>query len=202
MPRVAEETRRRRRTELMDAAWRCLARKGYRDLTVDDVCVEAGVSKGSFYGYFESKKHMLTSLLEEDDASLDASMEELGRARLTSVERLRSFTRAVLDRAENAARVQLRADLWTELLTDDAVRARLAESVRVRRARLRGWIEDGVAAGELVEVPANALASILPALADGLVLHRQLDPDGFKWANVRAALDVLLSGLHAPDAQP
>jgi AcrR family transcriptional regulator len=197
MPRVAEETRRRRRQELMDAAWRCLARKGYRDLTVDDVCAEAAVSKGSFYGYFESKKHMLTSLLEDDDASLDVSIEELSRGRLASVERLRRFTRAVLDRAENAALVQLRADLWTELLTDGAVRARLADSVRARRARLRGWIEDGVASGELVEVPANALASILLALADGLMLHRQLDPEGFKWANVRAALDILLPGLSA-----
>jgi AcrR family transcriptional regulator len=198
VPRVADETRRRRRQHLMDAAWRCLSRKGYRDLTVDDVCVEAVVSKGSFYGYFGSKKDMLTSLLEEDDDRLDAFVEELTRAELGSVERLRSFARAILDRAEDSALVQLRADLWTELLTDDAVRARLAESVQRRRVRLRGWIEDGVADGQLVDVPANAMASILLAMADGLMLHRQLDPDGFKWTNVRAALDLLLSGLEPP----
>src|SRR5215471_11270046 len=195
MPRVADETRRRRRKQLIDAAWRCLARKSYRDLTVDDVCVEAGASKGGFYGYFESKKHMLTTLLEEDDSSLDGFMEELGRARLTAVERLQRFTRAVLDRAESAALVQMRADLWTELLTDEAVRLQLAESVQRRRVRLRGWIDEGVANGELVDVPANAYASILLALADGLMLHRQLNPEGFKWANIRAALNVLLSGV-------
>jgi AcrR family transcriptional regulator len=197
MPRVADETRRRRRQQLLEAAWRCLARKGYRDLTVDDVCVEAAVSKGSFYGYFDSKKDMLTSLLDDDDDRLDALIEELSRARFSSIERLRRFARAVLDRAENSALVQLRADLWTELLTDDAVKARLAASVQQRRVRLRSWIEDGVADGELVEVPANAMASIVLALTDGLMLHRQLDPAGFKWANVRAALDLLLSGLEA-----
>lgn len=200
MPRVADETRRLRRQQLIDAAWRCLARKGYRDLTVDDVCTEANASKGSFYGYFESKKHLLTSLLQEDDASLDGFTEELSRARLTGVERLRRFTRVVLDRAENAALVQVRADLWTELLTDGAVRTQLADSVQRRRALLRGWIEKGVAEGELVEVPANALASILLALADGLMLHRQLDPEGFRWANIRAALNVLLSGIEPPAA--
>jgi AcrR family transcriptional regulator len=198
MPRVADETRRRRRKQLIDAAWRCLARKGYRDLTVDDVCVEAGASKGGFYGYFESKKHMLTTLLEEDDSSLDGFMEDLGGARLTAVERLQRFTRAVLDRAERAALVQMRADLWTELLTDEAVRLQLAESVQRRRVRLRGWIDEGVANGELVDVPANAFASILLALADGLMLHRQLNPEGFKWANIRAALNVLLSGIEPP----
>jgi AcrR family transcriptional regulator len=198
MPRLASETRRHRRQQLVDAAWRCLVRKGYRDLTVDDVCVEAAVSKGSFYGYFESKRHMLTVLLDEDDVSLDALVEDLSAARLTSVERLRRFTRAVLDRAEATARVQLRADLWNEVLTDDAVRMRLAESVQRRRVRLRGWIDEGVADGSLVDVPSNALASILLALADGLMLHRQLDPEGFRWANIRAALNVLLSGLQPP----
>jgi AcrR family transcriptional regulator len=200
MPRVAEETRRHRRQRLIDAAWRCLAGKGYRDLTVDDVCLEAGVSKGAFYGYFDSKKHLLISLLEEDDAILDSLMEELGQAELTYTERLRRFTRAILDQAENRALVQMRADLWTELLTDENVKGQLEDSVQRRRRSLRGWIEEAVARGELVEVPANALASILLALTDGLMLHYQLNPEGFKWANVRAALNVILSGLD-PEAR-
>jgi len=200
MPRVADETRQRRRRNLIDAAWRCLARKGYENLTVDDVCAEAEVSKGTFYGYFNSKQHMLLSLLEEDDASLEAFMDELGQTPLGSAERLGRFARAVLDRAEDPALVQLRADLWTELATDDAVETRLVDSVHRRRAILRGWIEEGMSGGELVEVPANALASILLALMDGLMLHRQLDPAGFKWPNVRAALNLLLSGLESPTA--
>jgi hypothetical protein len=64
-----------------------------------------------------------------------------------------------------------------------------------RRALVRGWIEDGVASGELIQIPANALASILLALADGLVLHRVLDPGGFRWVNISRALEVLLAGL-------
>jgi AcrR family transcriptional regulator len=200
MPRIADDTRRRRRRQLMDAAWRCLARKGYRDLTIDDVCAEASASKGSFYGYFESKRHMLTSLLEEDDISLEGFMQELSETQLTSIERLRRFTRAVLERAENAALVQVRADLWTELLTDDAVKTHLADSVQRRRVQLCGWIDEGVAKGDLVDVPANAFASILLALTDGLMLHRQLNPAGFKWPNIRTALNVLLAGLEPSTA--
>ena len=200
MPRGAEETRRHRRKRLIEAAWRCLAGKGYGDLTVDDVCLEAGVSKGNFYGYFESKRHLLIALLDEDDAGLDGLMEELSQTQLSYADRLRRFTRAVLNQAENRALVQLRADLWTELLTDEIVRGQLADSVQRRRLRLRGWIEEGVAGGELVEVKANALASILLALMDGLVLHYQLNPESFKWANVRAALDVILSGLEPSPA--
>lgn len=30
------------------------------------------------------------------------------------------------------------------------------------------------------------------------MLHRQLNPEGFKWANIRAALNVLLASLAPP----
>ena len=38
--------------------------------TVDDICAEAEVSKGAFYGYFSSKQELLIALLEEDAADL------------------------------------------------------------------------------------------------------------------------------------
>jgi hypothetical protein len=50
-------------------------------------------------------------------------------------------------------------------------------------------------AGEIVDLPPNALASILLALNDGLMLHRALDQGGFRWANVSRALDALLAGI-------
>jgi len=43
----------RRRQLLIDAAWRSLATRDFRDLRVDDVCDEAGMSKGAFFDYFD-----------------------------------------------------------------------------------------------------------------------------------------------------
>jgi hypothetical protein len=54
-----------------------------------------------------------------------------------------------------------------------------------------------VRSGELVAIPANALASILLALTDGLMLHGALDPGGFRWRNIRHAIDVMLAGIEA-----
>jgi hypothetical protein len=67
--------------------------------------------------------------------------------------------------------------------------------MQARRVRLRSWIEEGLAAGDLAEIPANAFASILLALADGLLLHGSLDPHAFRWVNISKALDVLLEGI-------
>ena len=197
MPKLRPETRSERRQLLIEAAWRCAAVRGFADLTVDDVCAEAGVSKGAFYGYFESKQELLLALLEDDSAALDAELERITREASSGVQRVRRFAQAMVARGEDSARVQVHADLWADLLTEEVVRERLAESTQRRRELVRGWIEEAVASGELVAIPANALASILLALTDGLMLHRALEPGGFRWANVRRAIDVLLAGLEA-----
>jgi TetR/AcrR family transcriptional repressor of uid operon len=59
MPSLAPRLKEERRRNLLEAAWRCAARKGWAELTVDEVCQEAGVSKGSFYGYFDTKQALL-----------------------------------------------------------------------------------------------------------------------------------------------
>src|ERR1700741_3795394 len=96
MPKLRPETRVERRQEMVDAAWRCAARRGFRDLTVDDVCVEAGVSKGAFYGYFEQKQDLLLALLEDDSATLDRELDQITDASSSGVERLRRFAQAML----------------------------------------------------------------------------------------------------------
>jgi TetR/AcrR family transcriptional regulator, repressor for uid operon len=167
----------------------------FGDLTVDEVCVEAGQSKGAFYGYFDSKQALLLALLEDDVATLDHSMGQPDAVPVSGVERLRRFTRAMLERGENPARAQVRADLWAAVLTERPVRERFSATVRNRRESLRSWIEQATASKELVDIPANAFAAILLALGDGLILHAGLDPAGFRWPNIRRALDVLLEGI-------
>lgn len=199
MPRISEQARSDRRQRLVDAAWACLRERGYRDLAVDDVCDAAGVSKGSFYGYFESKQDLLVALIDEEAAALDKVASELADADATGVERLRLFARAILREADDPARVQVRADLWAALATDRALRDRFRETVDRRRRLVRTWIERSIRNGDLAlgEGYANALASVLLALSDGLMLHYALDPTGFRWANIRAVLDALLEGVDA-----
>ncbi|AKQ63741.1 Transcriptional regulator, TetR family [Myxococcus hansupus] len=52
--RDAPETRR----QLVEAAVRLMMRQGYSATTVDQVCAEASLTKGSFFHHFESKEAM------------------------------------------------------------------------------------------------------------------------------------------------
>lgn len=196
MPRIGEAAREERRQRFIDAAWRCAESKGFHDTTIDDVCVKAHASKGAFYVYFDSKRALMMALLEDDAAVLDELVASLERRNITAVERLRRFTKAMLDRGAEQATVQVRTDLWTASLTDPVVARRVGELVGHRRSVLRGWVQQAVDDGELVlQAPANALASLLLALGDGLMLHGSIDASGFRWPNIARALDDIFAAL-------
>ncbi len=195
MPKLRPEVKDARRRQLLDAAWRCAAEKRFAEMAVDDVCAEAGLSKGAFYGYFASKDDLLAALLEADAETLDRTLDRIGAGEENGVERLRRFSQAMLEHAGDRGRAQVRADLWAAVLGMGALREPFVASNAARRARLRAWIEQGVERGELREVPANALASLLLATADGLMLHGSLDPSAFRWENIRRAVAELLDGI-------
>ena len=57
---TASETR----AKLLDAARDVIRSKGYAGSTVDDICAVAGVTKGSFFHYFDSKEELGIAALE------------------------------------------------------------------------------------------------------------------------------------------
>src|ERR687897_1920782 len=56
---------RARREQIVEAATRVFAEKGFRRATIREVAREAGISEGTIYNYFEDKDALLMAILEE-----------------------------------------------------------------------------------------------------------------------------------------
>ena len=63
MARIVKEHE-ERRTEILDAAQELFFRKGYDETSVNDILEKVGVSKGTFYYYFQSKMALLDQMAE------------------------------------------------------------------------------------------------------------------------------------------
>jgi AcrR family transcriptional regulator len=55
---------RERREHILEKAAEVFARKGYRMASVSDIVEEAGIGRGTFYLYFDSKKEIFLELIE------------------------------------------------------------------------------------------------------------------------------------------
>ncbi|MCV7245530.1 TetR/AcrR family transcriptional regulator [Mycobacterium mantenii] len=63
MPRVVKHPD-IRRAELLDRATELFMRRGYDNVSLNDLIADAGVSKGAFYHWFPSKDALITALAE------------------------------------------------------------------------------------------------------------------------------------------
>src|SRR5947208_7686092 len=112
--RAARQEGREARDELLTAALRVFARRGYRDAGVDEIAAEAGYSKGALYWHFSGKQELLLALLEERiDAPVRDMVALLASARPErdmSVEATREFAREV---GEEREALLLEREYWT-----------------------------------------------------------------------------------------
>ncbi|MCB0123896.1 MAG: helix-turn-helix transcriptional regulator, partial [Caldilineaceae bacterium] len=66
MPKVTEAHSAARRQQIIDAAYRCFARKGLNQTTMRDIYGEAQLSPGAVYHYFDSKDAIIQASFEFD----------------------------------------------------------------------------------------------------------------------------------------
>jgi AcrR family transcriptional regulator len=99
-----------RRRELVEAAYAVFADRGYRAAGVADIVKHAGVSHGTFYNYFDNKRHILDAVL---DYSVEHLIEEvIGEDRPGAAEtsaefaaQFRAFLRRLFDVLEREPRL-------------------------------------------------------------------------------------------------
>lgn len=71
-----QQKSRETREKIFQAAKRILQKEGYEELSIKNICEEAGVSNGSFYHHFKTKDDLLSYYIEEQP-QIDPGLLEL-----------------------------------------------------------------------------------------------------------------------------
>jgi len=194
-------TREERRDEILQAAARCFAEKGYYETTMDDIVASAGLSKGTLYWHFDNKKALFHSLIERWWGEiLQRFVAVLGEPVRVS-EKFRLALRAMDESAAvNPELVRAQVEFLTMALHDDELLEWLRGFYDQSVGFVEAMIQQGVATGEFRDVDARALAQLIVAAVDGGIVQRELleaHADGpFQW---EALADALLKLLENPN---
>lgn len=198
--RAARAQGRRAREELLSAALRVFARRGYEQAGVDEVAAEAGYSKGALYWHFSGKEELLQVLLEERiDAPMRAMVSLLESAppeRDMSLEATHEFARQLSEQREA---VLLERECWTLAIRDPELRARYVE----RQGELRDALASALRARARhlgtpeTPVAAQDVARIVMSIMAGLAVDELLEPGSFDAQLLGDALALIYAGLVA-----
>jgi AcrR family transcriptional regulator len=187
----SEETRAR----ILDAAVRKFAIAGYDAASVDDICAEAGVSKGAFYHHYPTKQAIFLALvqgwLKMIDMGIDAARQDTVPETLVHMTNLLP---GVFAAAED--RLPMFLEFWLQASRDETIWKAVIDPYRHYQEHFARLVEDGIAEGSLKPADSQVAAQVIVSLAVGLVLQGVLDPHGADWEKTaRESMQILMNGL-------
>jgi AcrR family transcriptional regulator len=195
MPKIAASTAALRRANILDAARHCFAAHGIH-VSVDEICERAGISKGAFYVYFDSKDAAIQALAEDHNRVVHGFAEVGGLEELA-----RKVAELTTARSTTSSRLEL--ETWTHALKMPALRNALWRNIDEMRRSLEKGVDNSAAraGGRATGTSNQATAEILTIFALGLIAWSALGADrGAK--SGESALGELLAVLLGNRYQP
>jgi AcrR family transcriptional regulator len=197
--RVRRRPREHTRAELLDAAARVFAERGFRGASVEAVAEAAGFSTGAVYSNFKGKDDLFLALYEE---RIERRRRELREAVEEAGGRAPGLRAGAASAAAALAQDRDWFLLYFEFVLHAARDARFRRRFRALRREGLAELTDGLAEGLAhagVDSPLEAeeLARAVRALSHGLALEEVLEPDARSGELLARVLGVLFAGLRA-----
>src|SRR5262245_43324712 len=184
--------------QIIDAAVRVFARKGYFHSRVSDIAREAGIAAGTIYLYFDTKEDILIRLFRERMAEfVSALWRAIAQERdaVAKVKRLVYLHFEILEEHPELAEV-----VQVELRHGQKFfRGPAAQGIAAYCALIASGLEEGVTAGLFRgDLPVKVATKMLFGAMDQMATSWVLGKRGYRLVHTAAAVaDLFLQGIAA-----
>ncbi|HSK88803.1 MAG TPA: TetR/AcrR family transcriptional regulator [Anaerolineales bacterium] len=187
MQQRSEETRSR----ILESAIKLFSIRGYNKASVDDICAEAGISKGAFYHHFESKQALFRALLDRwlqtIDNAIEASKDKT--APETFMQMIEAFPYVFEASGEG---LPMFLEFWLQASRDKKLWEASVAPYRRYHKYFTSLIKKGQEEGSFAEVDPELASRMIVATAMGLLMQSLLDPQGANWEKVAHGSTTML----------
>jgi TetR/AcrR family fatty acid metabolism transcriptional regulator len=184
--------------QIIDAAVRVFARKGYHHSRVSDVAREAGIAAGTIYLYFKTKDDILVTLFREKMTRFVASLRKAIADEPDAVRKLRRLVRLHFEMLE--ANPDLAEVVQVEQRQGPKFfRGASSQEIAAYFALIASVIEEGVARGQFrQDLPVKTATKVLFGAMDQMATSWVLGKRGYRLADTADAVaDMVLGGFAA-----
>lgn len=165
----------RTKEDIRDKAYWLFSQKGYKDVTMKDICEETGLSRGGLYRHYDSTEQIFLEIIngfsEKQSLEISRKIREHVPAVVILEELLSRYEREMADR-ENSLSLAI-----CEFYSDPAV-SKTENSVRKQyEVSKSGWLElihYGMESGEFKSVEPEAVFHIMVFAYQGVRMYSRL----------------------------
>ncbi len=188
------------RQRILDGAARAFSVSGFQGTSVPHIAAEVGVSVGLLYRYFPSKADLFTAICFSE---LESEMEALTR-QLSEIanptERLRQGVEFYLRQLQQKQGGGVILGALAEAPANEEVRAVMKLRATTIRDFVRGFLQDGVKAGEVpATIPIEDFSQAIAMMLDGVVTAWAVSGPDLDLLAVRDAIvSLLAAALRTP----
>ncbi len=185
--------------KILGAARMLIELRGYSALGVAEICKAAGVPKGSFYYFFETKEALARAVIDEHWADQERAWKQILSSEAEPLQRLRRLFEAIQTAQRTGQRDCgtvsgcLFGNLTLEMSNQtEAIRGRLQEIFDAQVEMIDAVIVEALAREDVTVTDTRESARSVVAQLEGHVLFAKLYNDtrriGPLWANCLALL--------------
>lgn len=167
-----------RRDQMRAAAAVLIAERGFADTRIADVAERVGASPALVIYYFGTKDKLLTEALRFSEQAFYIAADEALSSTTSLVARLETLVRLTCEPGtidEVPGAWGLWFDLWAQAFRHPEVKKDRVELDQRWRTMVAEVVREGVAAGEIGDVPVDEFAVAFTALLDGLSIQVALE---------------------------
>ena len=184
--------------QIIEAAVRIFARKGYYNSRVSDIAREAGLAAGTIYLYFKTKDDILVTLFREKMAHFVASLRKAIAVEPDAVAKIRRLVRLHFEMLEGDP--ELAEVVQVELRQGQKFfRGASAHEISSYFALIGSVLEEGVAQGQVrPELPIKVATKALFGAMDQMTTSWVLGKRAYRLADTAETVaDIFLRGVAA-----
>src|SRR2546428_4544350 len=175
-----------RRTQILEAAVICFAKRGFHQTSMHDISAEAGISVGLIYRYFENKEEVISAMAARHKNEIHEVVERARQAP-TLLESLEILFTAHC--CENLPQIQ--SAFVVDLYAEASRNPQVADLVRDVLQTAMDGVTDVIARSPEAKNAAHGLSpkelsELIFAVARGMLMRDVLQPSGLPAAERRA----------------
>jgi AcrR family transcriptional regulator len=195
-----EQSKAHTRERLLDAARSVFASSGFHGASVEEIASTAGYSTGALYSNFDGKEDLFLVLMEREIEEHAREIAEAVAKRDSVAGRATGGAQVWMTMIEREPELLLLfMEFWAYGVREPDVRPKVAARFAQVRQLLTRLIADSAREFDLeLQIPAEQLAVVIDALADGIARQKLADPAAVPDDLMGRVLSLLLGAVSRP----